>query len=276
MLYFKIETDTTNQRDTMPRKPRIEIPGYYHIVNRGVEQRTVFETPEDFEYFLGLLETYTRDFGIVLHNYCLMNNHYHLLVQNTQPNLSKFMRQLGMNYAIYFNKKHRRSGHLWQGRYKSWYVTDEAYLFTLMRYIEQNPVRAGLTKRVGEYAYASSYYFRSTEVPRLLQEAWIHRSYGEDQAAIAALLENSVDNDTLTELKKASALVAAPRGKNNPDTDALKRRFAKVKDIKERNQVILKSIEQGYSQHQIAKVLGITQPAVYGVIKRSKEKGKKQ
>jgi len=104
----------------MPRKPRIEIPGYYHIVNRGVEQRTVFETPEDFEYFLGLLETYTRDFGIVLHNYCLMNNHYHLLVQNTQPNLSKFMRQLGMNYAIYFNKKHRRSGHLWQGRYKEY------------------------------------------------------------------------------------------------------------------------------------------------------------
>ncbi len=71
---------------------------------------------------------------------------YHLLIEIKQENLSKFVRQLNMNYAIYFNKKYKRSGHLWQGRFKSWFVTDEAYLYTLMCYIEQNPIKANIVK----------------------------------------------------------------------------------------------------------------------------------
>ena len=116
----------------MPRKPRIEIPGYYHIVNRGVEQRVVFAEESDYEYFEELMCFYAKSYGIIIHNYCLMSNHYHLLVEIGRENLSKFMHQLNMNYAIYFNKKHHRSGHLWQGRFKSWFVTDEAYLYTFL------------------------------------------------------------------------------------------------------------------------------------------------
>ncbi len=89
----------------MPRKPRIELPGYYHIINRGVEQRDIFKTVEDFEEFESLMCFYTKSFGIVIHNYCLMTNHYHLLIEIRHENLSKFMRQINMNYAIYFNKK---------------------------------------------------------------------------------------------------------------------------------------------------------------------------
>ena len=91
----------------MPRKPRIEIAGYYHIVNRGVEQRRVFLKEEDYEYFEELMCLYAKSYGITLHNYCLMGNHYHLLIEIQQENLSKFMRQLNMNYAIYFNKGFR-------------------------------------------------------------------------------------------------------------------------------------------------------------------------
>lgn len=115
----------------MPRKPRIEIAGYYHIINRGVEQRVIFKESGDYEYFEALMCFYAKSYGITLHNYCLMNNHYHLLVEIIEENLSKFMRQLNMNYAIYFNKKYKRSGHLWQGRFKSWYVTDEVYCIPL-------------------------------------------------------------------------------------------------------------------------------------------------
>ena len=143
----------------MPRKPRIEIAGYYHIVNRGVEQRTVFLKKEDYEYFEELMCLYAKSSGITLHNYCLMSNHYHLLVEIRQENLSKFMRQLNMNYAIYFNKKYKRSGHLWQGRFKSWYVTDEAYLYALICYIEQNPLKAGIVKELERYSYSSARYF---------------------------------------------------------------------------------------------------------------------
>ena len=103
----------------MPRKPRIEIAGYYHIVNRGVEQRVVFKVPDDYEYFEELMCFYMKSYGITLHNYCLMSHHYHLLIETSQENLSKFMKQLNMNYAIYFNKKYKRAGHLWQGRFKS-------------------------------------------------------------------------------------------------------------------------------------------------------------
>ena len=131
----------------MPRKPRIEIAGKYHIINRGVEQRTIFEDASDYEYFEALMCFYAKSYGITLHNYCLMSNHYHLLIEIQEENLSKFMRQLNMNYAIYFNKKYKRSGHLWQGGFKSWYITDEAYLYTLMCYIEQNPLKANYGKR---------------------------------------------------------------------------------------------------------------------------------
>ena len=133
---------TTRKEKNMPRKPRLEIPGYYHIVNRGVERRVVFKEASDYEHFEALMCNSLKSHGITLHNYCLMPNHYHLLIETSTGNLSKFMRQLNMNYAIYFNKKYNRVGHLWQGRFKSWYVTDEAYLYTLMRYIEQNPLKA--------------------------------------------------------------------------------------------------------------------------------------
>ena len=133
----------------MPRKPRIEIPGYYHIVNRGVERRVVFKDNDDYAYFIELLCHHSKNYNITIHNYCLMSNHYHLLIEIAQDeipqvrgqNLSKFMRQLNSDYAVYFNKKYKRSGHLWQGRFKSWYVTDEAYLYTLILYIEQNPLK---------------------------------------------------------------------------------------------------------------------------------------
>ena len=139
----------------MPRKPRIEIPGYYHIVNRGVGQRVIFKEPDDYEQFEELMCIYAKSYRITIHNYCLMNNHYHLLIETTEENLSRFMRQLNMSYAIYFNKKNQRAGHLWQGRFKSWYVTDEAYLYTLMLYIEQNPLKAKIVKELEAYPYSS-------------------------------------------------------------------------------------------------------------------------
>ena len=86
----------------MPRKPRIEIAGFYHIIDRGVEQRVVFKESDDYEYFEELMCFHMKSYGITLHNYCLMSNHYHLLIEITEENLSKFMRQLNMNYSLNF------------------------------------------------------------------------------------------------------------------------------------------------------------------------------
>jgi REP element-mobilizing transposase RayT len=253
----------------MPRRPRIEIPGYYHIINRGVEQRKVFKEVNDYEYFKELMCFYMKSFNITLHNYCLMPNHYHLLIETKTENLSKFMRQLNMNYAIYFNKKYKRVGHLWQGRFKSWFVTDEAYLYTLMLYIEQNPLKVKMVKALEEYPYSSYHYFLKKEIPECLQQAWIVQNHGNDREAIKAFLNSVVDTSQLTEMKQASSLVEAPNKERKPNIKKLTKMLSNTKDTKERNKQIAKAYKQGYSQHSIAKVLGLNQATVQRIIKRT-------
>ena len=256
----------------MPRKPRIELAGTYHIINRGVAQIHIFKEPADYEYFEDLMCFYAKSFGITIHNYCLMGNHYHLLLEIQSENLSKFMRQLNMNYSIYFNKKYKRVGHLWQGRFKSWYVTDDAYFYTLMCYIEQNPLKANMVKELADYPYSSYHYFLNyLEIPECLKDSWVAQNYKEDKEAIEVFLTNPIDARELQELRKASSLIEAPNVDTRPKVEDLENLFQDIKDMKERNTMILDAIAQGYSQHMIAKVLGISQPAVYGVIKRSRK-----
>ena len=253
----------------MPRKPLIEIAGFYHIINREVEQRVIFKEAVDYEKFEELMCFYAKSFDIVLHNYCLMNNHYHLLIEIKEENLSKFMRGLNMNYAIYFNKKYRRSGHLWQGRFKSWFVTDEAYLYTLMCYIEQNPIKANIVKDIKEYPYSSYHYFLNySDIPECLQDAWIVQNYRDDTEAIEVFLTNPVDTSQLQELKRASSLVEAPNIDTKPKIEDLAMMFNKIIETKERNDMIHKAYKQGYSQHMIAQVLDLAQPTVCGIVKR--------
>ncbi|BAF71978.1 transposase [Sulfurovum sp. NBC37-1] len=255
----------------MARRPRIELVGYYHIINRGVAQMPIFKEPDDYEQFEELMCSTMKNYGITLHNYCLMSNHYHLLIETSRENLSKFMRQLNMNYAIYFNKKYHRSGHLWQGRFKSWYVTDEAYLYTLMLYIEQNPLKANMVKSLEDYPYSSYHYFLEKQIPECLQNAWIVQNHGHDIEAIKEMLNSKVDSSILQELKTASSLVEAPNTNKKPDINKLTKIFSEIQDKKERNRQIVKAYDKGYSQHMIAKVLGISQQAVNGIIKRNRK-----
>ncbi len=254
----------------MPRKLRIEIPGYYHIINRGVEQRVVFYQKEDFKKFEELLCDNLKVFDINLHSFCLMSNHYHILVETKNENLSKFMRQINMNYAIYFNKKYKRVGHLWQGRYKSVYITDEAYLYTLIQYIEQNPLKAKIIDKIGAYPYQSSYYLLNNNIPKCLSNSWLSKNFGKKDG-LEEFLYTKPDEDTLQELKKASMLTEAPNIKNNLNEKKLKNIFSNATDKKIRNKKIVSAYKKGYSQHLIAKVLGLSQPTVNAIIKRNKD-----
>jgi REP element-mobilizing transposase RayT len=253
----------------MPRRPRIELIGQYHVINRGVAQMRIFEEPADYEYFEELMCFYAKSYGVTIHNYCLMSNHYHLLIEITSENLSKFMRQLNMNYSIYFNKKNKRVGHLWQGRFKSWYVTDEAYLYTLMCYIEQNPLKANIVKDIKEYPYSSYHYFLDyNNIPECLKNAWVVQNHKDDKEAIEAFLTSPVDTQLLQELKTASSLVEAPNLDKRPKEEDLVAIFKNIKDIKKRNSTIVKVYKEGYSQHMIAKVLGMAQSTINGIVKR--------
>jgi len=140
----------------MARPLRIEFKGaLYHILSRGNECREIFLDDDDCQAFLDVLKEMSERFEIDTFAYVLMRNHYHLLIRTNQPNLSKSMQWAGTTYTRRFNVKHSRSGHLFQGRFKSFIVQNDAYLTQLSCYIHRNPLRAGLVNRLAEYRWSS-------------------------------------------------------------------------------------------------------------------------
>lgn len=140
----------------MARPLRIEYPGaFYHVTSRGNEQKDVFKSQRDREKFLEYLGSATERYGAVVHAYCLMSNHYHLLLETPVGNLSQIMRHINGAYTTYFNIKRKRAGHLFQGRYKAILVEFDEYALELSRYIHLNPVRAGIVTRPEEYRWSS-------------------------------------------------------------------------------------------------------------------------
>lgn len=139
----------------MPRKPRIKSSkNCYHVISRGINKMPIFNSNLDKYYFLSKLKKYSQELDIKIYAYCLMDNHIHILLGNIQNNLSTFMKKLGDSYVAYFNKKYDRIGSLFQDRFKSEPVEDEEYFLTLVRYILQNPQKAGICNAL-EYQWSS-------------------------------------------------------------------------------------------------------------------------
>lgn len=159
----------------MARTLRLEFEGaLYHITSRGNRRETIYETPDDRERFLEILGGVREKYNWLCHAYCLMGNHYHLLIETPEANLSKGMRQLNGVYTQCFNKAHARVGHVFQGRYKAILVEKETYLLELARYIVLNPVRAGMVSSPSEWPW-SSYRATAGEIPPLdyLSTDWL-------------------------------------------------------------------------------------------------------
>ena len=140
----------------MARPLRVEFPGaFYHIIHRGNGGRAVFKSIGDRKRFLEYLEAASSRFALRIHTYCLMTNHYHLLVETPEANLSRAMQWINVSYAVYFNTKRKCRGHLFQGRYSSVLVDADEYLKHLSRYIHLNPVRAKMVKSPSDYPWSS-------------------------------------------------------------------------------------------------------------------------
>ena len=140
----------------MSRPLRLEFCGaLYHVTSRGDRREAIYEDDEDRERFLEILGRVVAEFNWICHAYCLMGNHYHLLIETPDGNLSKGMRQLNGVFTQASNRRHRRCGHLFQGRYKAIVVDADTYLLELARYIVLNPVRAGMVADPGEWPWSS-------------------------------------------------------------------------------------------------------------------------
>lgn len=168
----------------MARPIRIEYPGaVYHITARGNERKSIYANDADRRCFITLLEQTVKRFNWICYSYCLMDNHYHLLIETIDPTLSKGMRHLNGVYTQRMNRVHSRVGHLFQGRFKAILVEKGSYLLELCRYIVLNPVRARLVKLPEEYPW-SSYRAMIGLVPRsnLLTVEWVLSCFGDNAA----------------------------------------------------------------------------------------------
>ena len=140
----------------MPRQARRKSEsGIYHIMLRGINQQQIFEDNEDFEKFLQILKDCKAVSEYKLFAYCLMGNHIHLLVQEEKEAIEQVMKRIATRFVYWYNIKYQRVGHLFQDRFKSEPVEDDAYFLTVIRYIHQNPVKAGLCKTISDYRYSS-------------------------------------------------------------------------------------------------------------------------
>lgn len=164
----------------MARPLRIQYPGaFYHVTSRGNEQKVIFKSQKDREKFLEYLESAVVRYGAVIHVWCLMDNHYHLLIETPEGNLSQIMRHLNGAYTTYFNVKRKRAGHLFQGRYKAILVETDQYAAELSRYIHLNPVKAGIVDKPEGYVW-SSYrnYIGQAKTTAWLEAQYILSSFG--------------------------------------------------------------------------------------------------
>lgn len=140
----------------MPRFPRLTAPNlFFHIINRGIEKKPIFKERSDYLKFLEYLLRYKNKFDWIIYCYCLLPNHYHLLIQTKNNPLGVIMKSLQTAYGVYFNKKYRRVGPVFSGRYKSIICQKDEYLLQVSKYIHLNPVKAGLTRKPLMYPYTS-------------------------------------------------------------------------------------------------------------------------
>ena len=164
----------------MGRPLRIEYVGaLYHITSRGNERKKIFLDDGDRKRFLGMLEDYHDRYGILIHSYVLMDNHYHLVLETPKGNLLKVMHGLNGGYTGYFNRKYGRAGHLFQGRYKGIIIDKDTYLIPLSRYVHLNPVRARVVERPEQYRW-SSYpgYIGKGKENGWVEYSWILSQFG--------------------------------------------------------------------------------------------------
>lgn len=207
----------------MGRPLRIEYPeAFYHVTSRGNERKDVFKSQRDRERFLTYLQTATERYGAAIHVYCLMSNHYHLLLETPEGNLSQIMRHINGAYTNYYNTKRNRTGHLFQGRYKAILVEADEYATELSRYIHLNPVRAKMVEEPGAYRWSSfRAYIGESNAPEWLKTGFILGYFGsngkvagkEYQRFVQELLgeENnySVDCSTATAILGSLEFMAA-------------------------------------------------------------------
>jgi len=251
----------------MPTRPRIDFAGYHHVINRGVNRGNIFNNDNDKDMFLLILNKASKINNVIIHTYCLMDNHYHILIETSSENLSSYMRVINANYAKYFNKKYNRSGHLWQDRFKSKYIIFDDYLYSTLKYIEYNPVDAKMVNTVGEYKYTlfhnlihNENYIYSARKSIMLQDFNIND--------LSEFLDIRLsENDLLKIHEKQKTIVDKSKFKKEiKNKKNLNSYFKNITTKQERNLAIIKAYKDSHSQVDISKYTKLSESSISKIV----------
>ena len=241
----------------MPRQARKKSKtGIYHIMLRGINQQQIFEDSEDYSKFLQVLKDCKAISEFEIYAYCLMGNHIHLLIQETKEPIEQIMKRIATRFVYWYNIKYQRVGHLFQDRFKSEPVEDDSYFLTVLRYIHQNPIKAGICKKLQDYEYSSYNEFFGR--PYLVNYGFVFDIIDKEQfidfnneKAFDKCLD--VEDKPLIKVTDEQAqriIEKYSKCKNVAEFQAL--------DIKARDKCLKKFRESGLSIRQISRLTGVS------------------
>ncbi len=280
----------------MTRPLRIEYPGaVYHVTSRGNEKKTIFKDDQDRENFLNTLQHVNKRYNWLCHAYCLMTNHYHLLIETPDGNLSLGMRQLNGVYTQLFNRRHKRNGHLFQGRFKGILIQKDSHLLEVCRYVVLNPLRAGMVESPEQWKWSS---YRATAGkakphPSLTTDwvlgqfsgkrskaeqeyrQFVNRGIGEktiwqEVKGQVILGEDEFVDSLVAHLKKHKHAPEIPRSQRYANRPLLDKIFNEsiLKDRKKRDKKMAEAVEKyGYRQSEIARHLSLHVSTVSNILR---------
>lgn len=247
----------------MPRQARRKSEsGIYHVLLRGINQQQIFEDNEDFEKFLQVLKDCKAISEYKLFAYCLMSNHIHLLIKEEKEPIEQIMKRIATRFVYWYNVKYQRVGHLFQDRFKSEPVGNDAYFMTVIRYIHQNPLKAGLCKDISAYKYSSyNDYFSNSDyidkdfVFEIIPFEIFEQFHKEIQNGNCL----EIDNRTIIRVTDEQARkIIYKYSKCNNVSD-----FQKLND-KQRDKYIETFRKKGLSIRQISRLTGVS----FGVVRK--------
>lgn len=281
----------------MARRPRVEFSGaVYHVTGRGNQRADIFLSDDNRLYFLNLLGKIALRLDWKVHAYCLMSNHYHLLIETSKPNLGKGMQVLGTSYTQAFNRQNGKVGHVFQGRYKAVLVEKESHLLEAIRYIVNNPVAAFMVSATSEWAWSS---YRATAglaaTPEWLETEWTlgqfhHADRKKAIAGYRLFVSEAEKGNPFEDLKlgliagsEAFAERMKPLVEDSLSSDKssrvraqrrpLKELFGDVKDRAERNERMLEAYDRhGYSLLEIAKFFEMHESGISRIVATERKK----
>ncbi|MCA1031336.1 transposase [Bacillus timonensis] len=243
----------------------------YHIIWRGASRQEIFHDEEDCINFLNTIEKYQRKTKIRIYAWCLMNNHIHLLLREGNEPISDTMKRIGVSFVKYYNWKYRTTGHLFQDRFISENVESRSYLLTVVRYIHQNPVKAGMVEHPNEWKWSSSTSYLSERIhpPISLDREYVLHMFSKDliiaKERFKAFNEKK-NNDQCLDINKVRSRLTDDEARQTIKEIIGNIEIPHVKFLprQQRNEILRKVKEiKGLSQRQAARIFGVSPNLVF-------------